>query len=212
MTKIVPGNPSCARIAADLAYESGPEYNRELFGPSFRGVLERMYRKKKGYYSYRHSLLAVHKKNPAGALMYAGHDVIQKEGRYTDLWLYFYLLPRIFRQYGALARSDRQLRTVLPGECYILYLSVRPALRSRGIGRALIRETEKICGQREYTALVLDVNERNVRALRFYKKNGFSPCERFTIRLIKNDFTFIRMKKTLTPASAPRPRPQGKSP
>ncbi|MDD5065641.1 MAG: GNAT family N-acetyltransferase, partial [bacterium] len=157
--RITAGDPSYAEAAADLAFESGPEYNSQLFGKAFHRIISRLYRRKKSYYSYLHSLLALRDREAAGLLMYTDREILKKELSYTNFWINLYELPYLIRQWKSLVHSDKQLDMIKDGECYILYLCVLPGLRSSGIGTALIDHLHKISRAGNYTALSLDVNQ-----------------------------------------------------
>lgn len=52
-------------------------------------------------------------------------------------------------------------------------LAVRPELRGRGVGRALLREVERRARERGCVKLTLEVREGNGRARRLYESEGY---------------------------------------
>ncbi len=56
-------------------------------------------------------------------------------------------------------------------------LYVRPALRSRGIGTAIVDRLGVECARRGVDAIEINVDEGDVDAQRFYERQGFSGVE-----------------------------------
>jgi len=69
------------------------------------------------------------------------------------------------------ASRDADLNTTSVGELWGIYIT--PAYWRKGIGRMLVRETERLLHERGYTQVVLWVLEDNLEARRFYEAVGF---------------------------------------
>ncbi len=67
---------------------------------------------------------------------------------------------------------------------YLEDIFIRPAYRRRGIGRALAEHLARLCLDRGYTRLVLQVLDWNAPAIAFYESLGARPMsEWITMRL-----------------------------
>jgi GNAT superfamily N-acetyltransferase len=64
---------------------------------------------------------------------------------------------------------------------YLEDLYVTPAMRGRGIGRALLAELAAICTERGYGRLEWWVLDWNSPALRFYESIGAAPMSEWTV-------------------------------
>ena len=66
--------------------------------------------------------------------------------------------------------------------------AVLPSCSGRGIGSACIKHMEDICRQKGLNAITLDVYNKSIHAIEFYKKNGFiavgsASTRNFTVTL-----------------------------
>lgn len=59
-------------------------------------------------------------------------------------------------------------------ELHVLQVATTPALRRRGIGRALLREALDYAATRAIAVVVLEVRRSNLPALRLYRDAGFA--------------------------------------
>ena len=59
-------------------------------------------------------------------------------------------------------------------EIYSLF--VEPKFRKKGIARNFLKNCIKFCKEKNLVKIILDVNEKNLIALRFYRKNNFLFC------------------------------------
>lgn len=64
-----------------------------------------------------------------------------------------------------------------PGELKLEQLYLLPELHGKGLGRFMLRHVEEQAGVRGRGALVLQTNKRNVDAIAFYRKAGFTVRE-----------------------------------
>ncbi|PMP74193.1 MAG: hypothetical protein C0180_04780 [Aciduliprofundum sp.] len=65
--------------------------------------------------------------------------------------------------------------------CHVESIGVLPGEKGKGIGRALMESMEKICRESGKKKVVLEVREKNFRAIAFYEKLGYRR-----VRLIEN--------------------------
>ncbi len=59
-------------------------------------------------------------------------------------------------------------------EIYSLF--VTPLFRQKGIAKIFLERCKEYCEQNNLRKIILDVNETNHRAIKFYKKNNFLFC------------------------------------
>lgn len=64
-----------------------------------------------------------------------------------------------------------------PGEMKLEQLYLLPELQGKGLGRLMLRHVEEQAGVRGRSTLVLQTNKRNVDAIAFYRKAGFTVRE-----------------------------------
>lgn len=77
------------------------------------------------------------------------------------------------------------------GEIKRLY--VRPGHRGQGIAEALLKALEEYAAQHGYIELYLDSKDDLESAIRFYRRHGYQPCERYNA----NPQATIFMRKRL---------------
>ena len=65
------------------------------------------------------------------------------------------------------------------------------------VGQLLFEWAMDIAGDRQHDYVWLGVWEHNLRAIRFYEKNGFAPFDKHVFRLGEDVQTDIMMKKSL---------------
>lgn len=63
----------------------------------------------------------------------------------------------------------------VPGEAWVLSTAVRPALRGRGLGAALMEGVGEVLSARGAHAVYLTVHPANGGAVRLYRRLGFRP-------------------------------------
>ncbi len=62
-------------------------------------------------------------------------------------------------------------------ECHIESIAVIPKFKRKGIGSILMKELEKLCVSGNMKRIVLEVREKNTRAIKFYKKLGYEEIK-----------------------------------
>ncbi|SRR6266498_398658 len=83
---------------------------------------------------------------------------------------------------------------------YLEDLYVRPELRSRGYGRALLAELARICVERGYGRLEWWVLDWNEPALRFYRSLGATPMDEWTVQRLTGDALLALADRARGPA------------
>lgn len=73
-----------------------------------------------------------------------------------------------------LFRKKRQAPSSRSKAFSILSIAVDPEIQGKGIGRKLVAATEVVCKDWHYSRIHLTVHERNVQAVEFYRRLGFS--------------------------------------
>jgi ribosomal-protein-alanine N-acetyltransferase len=96
------------------------------------------------------------------------------------------MLKRIFSKKGSfnvVAEEDGKIvgyAVAMPLDLFsadIESIAVDPDFHGRGIGTVIIREIEDEMVKRGYLHSILEVRDRNVEAIGFYKKNGYTVLE-----------------------------------
>ena len=85
---------------------------------------------------------------------------------------------------------------------YLEDLYVLPALRGRGIGKALLKELARLAVQRGCARLEWSVLDWNAPAIAFYKSLGAEPQDEWTIFRL-TDESLHRLTASSPPASSP---------
>lgn len=81
--------------------------------------------------------------------------------------------------YAALYVNDTALK-----RAFISSISVCPELHGLGHAQQLMRHVEQLAQQLDMTAITLEVNRKNPRALHFYQRLGFIPFNEKTDTMI----------------------------
>ena len=64
---------------------------------------------------------------------------------------------------------------IILDEGNILMISVKKEFQNKGVGRKLMNRFEKLAKKEGVKAIYLEVSEKNINAINFYKKLGFIP-------------------------------------
>ena len=59
---------------------------------------------------------------------------------------------------------------------YITQVSVKSIAQSTGIGKRLMNEAYSICKEKGMQKIKLEVRKSNIKAIKFYQKEGFKDC------------------------------------
>lgn len=98
----------------------------------------------------------------------------------------FRFLPRAFNG----LRIEAMIHLPKKNEITIGHLGVKPELRGKGYGTALIKELMKVANKQKDDYFVLDVSEENSRAKVLYLKLGFKDAKKYESSL-KNKYSYV---------------------
>jgi len=86
--------------------------------------------------------------------------------------------PGLFLVYEADGRIIGYASTIIRRRiiCHLMSLCVEPSMRRRGVGRALLDETERRSREAGCSTLRLEVSYVNMPALRLYSSLGYRPA------------------------------------
>lgn len=70
---------------------------------------------------------------------------------------------------------------------YLEDLFIRPQMRGRGYGRALMARLAKLAAERDCSRLEWSVLNWNEPAIGFYRSIGALPCDQWTVYRLKGD-------------------------
>jgi ribosomal protein S18 acetylase RimI-like enzyme len=73
--------------------------------------------------------------------------------------------------------QDRGMAPIASTSLYVMSLAVAPERRSRGIGARLLRRALEEARLLDLRSVALDVARENVRAIEFYRREGFVPVD-----------------------------------
>ncbi|NPV03057.1 MAG: GNAT family N-acetyltransferase, partial [Brevinematales bacterium] len=136
--KIAGGHPSYHSRIPQFVLFSGKEINTAILGEHPEKFLASLYRKKHGYYSYKHSYLAIENGNTvAGCIFALDYAIIRKE-YFSEVLNHLSHPVILLRQLKAMRDAERIIQSVEQNDCYITHLAVLPEFRSMGIGEALL--------------------------------------------------------------------------
>jgi ribosomal protein S18 acetylase RimI-like enzyme len=176
--EIRPAQQNDAEAAVPLSYSAGPEafeYGFTGGARTARDFLAFAFNDGGGFFGWRNHVVAVLDGQVAGiGAFYSGHEYQRLSNRTVLQVLRFYplrLAPRVIHR-------ALQLKALMPAPPrtmeYVANLGVRPDLRSRGIGAALIRDRQAVAVQKGRRTYALDVSAKNPRAQALYERLGFA--------------------------------------
>ncbi len=111
----------------------------------------------------------------------------------------FFFLKDHEKTIGYLKVNTRevQIEKVLTNALEIERIYVRSNYQGKGLGKILFEKAIKIAKQEKVRTIWLGVWEKNTRAIKFYKQNGFVEFDRHHFLLGKDEQTDIMMKFNL---------------
>jgi ribosomal protein S18 acetylase RimI-like enzyme len=184
-----------AGACVELIYSASPELFEYLFTTGKRSAKEYLaheFRAGGGFSGHRAQTVALLHGEVVGTASFYDKDAyktMQKEA-----------LGNIFHFYGLLGmipviwrglRLNRVIEMPREGTIYVSNVGVRPDMRGRGIGSALIRHGTERAKAEGFTEMSLDVASDNPKAEALYRRLGF---------------TFIREKRIKGCANAGLPK------
>lgn len=119
-----------------------------------------------------------------------GSAARSKKGLRTALRLFPWVFPRFFAVLPKIPALH-----VPSSSYYLSNIAIFPPYQGKGLGGRLLCAVEEDAMAAGDTCVLLDVERKNVRALEFYRKNGYRPFQEFR--------TFVRMRKDLPREAGP---------
>ena|GEM_PF-161935 len=194
-------SPASASDAPDIArfmLESAPRFLPACFGPRIGSALERLSALKGTIFSHEHVKIARSNGRAVGMLLgYTGRQKKDEELR-TGLLLLGSLRTSLLGKIPALLRLQNSIGKIPSDSFYISNVAVDPEARSLGIGNVLIADAEETARALGLETICLDVETDNARAIKLYKRLGFS-IERTSLEIMLDGrgFSMHRMVKPL---------------
>ncbi len=103
-----------------------------------------------------------------------------EKNTFSDAWTEKGILDTLHQQQAFVIIGEIDDKVV--GYCIVYYvldeaevarIAVDDACKRQGVGRAILKEVEDICKEKEITRILLDVRESNETARAFYRNYGF---------------------------------------
>lgn len=103
-----------------------------------------------------------------------------EKNTFSDAWTEKGILDTFHQQQAFVIVGEIDDKVV--GYCIVYYvldeaevarIAVDDACKRQGVGRAILKEVEDICKEKEITRILLDVRESNETARAFYRNYGF---------------------------------------
>ena len=164
---------------AQLIFESDPEMNRLVYGSKPVDVIRKLLRIPESYFVPDYLKCAMLDGQLAGVVVVYPTSKMQEidklagQGFMKALGIFAFA-----KQFFLFMKMDKMLGGAIDDDgLYIHTLCVNSALRSAGIGSAIIRLLAE-----ENEKMYLYVNAANDKAIRFYERNGFRRAHRGEMR------------------------------
>lgn len=200
--RIRPAEPKDAPEAAPLIVETGYQTIEISFGTLKKGnsILKGMFARPGNIHSYQHGAVFTLDEKVAGLLV--GYTV---EDDKRESFSSAILILRLMGIYGLLLlerllRIKELIGEISTNDYYVHCLAVRPELRSLGIGKLLMHEAEIIARRYGKHRVSLLVEARNIKAIKFYEREGYKIIEPRFDPSLKRRFGFdsyMKMAKEL---------------
>jgi ribosomal protein S18 acetylase RimI-like enzyme len=118
-------------------------------------------------------------------LGYSGSVKRQAEARMQSVMAHILPLQRVPRILVHLADMSRIKQDVADQAFYVLSLSIRPELRRRGLGQALLQDTEALAQEQHCRSVCMDVTYNNLLGRKWLMQRGYGitcskTSDRFT--------------------------------
>ena len=192
--QIIPAKPSHKEDFQKIIKESAGNVISALFGADFiQNQLAELYSSPGNLFSYEYTnFLSIGEKIGGGVLAYTWLEKRKSEFS-TGFKLVKSLRFKFLRLLPQLIRSSREMGSVREGELYISNLAIFREFRGRGLGKVLLKWCLSKASKERCEKIALDVEKKNIRAIKLYQKFGFSGEREFSVQTDKETFQFFRM-------------------
>ncbi len=189
--------PDDAEDFISLIILSTPLFFKKLYGDKFKSILQYLFIHQYNLFSFRHVYFAESNGKKAGMIL--GYDWLLKkqEGLRTGLLLLKYMELNFIKRLPLFLKTRDVIGWINREEYYISNVAAYPEYRGMSIGTDLIAKVEieaRINGAKK---VALDVEIENLKAVKLYKKLGYTIVKESSIRLHGELFSFYRMYKKL---------------
>ena len=171
------GDPSFSSGAAKLIYESSHELLNFMFKSQSTAekVLEKLYRKNRGHFSYVFSTVVEMDGEIIGLELGYDKEQLAKQELVGSILLLLNSPRSIW--WHLIAKTGRVIDSYVPKPSYKTYyinnIAVSTKSRGSGIGKHLLEDIINRANHKCYDGIELDVTAVNENAIEFYKKHGF---------------------------------------
>jgi ribosomal protein S18 acetylase RimI-like enzyme len=201
MCTVRPPLPEESSIVSDLVLQSDCGMLPALFGHNAGSLICHLQGLSSNPYSAENTLVILDEtRSPSvvGAMIGSLAQVIRRTSIRTAALLFGWYGPRVVVRFPRLARAGKALDALEPGDYYLSHIAVLAEQRGSGKGKELLHAGEEHARRQGAQRLVLDVEERNTGARRFYDRLGYRPASAIRIDLGGcGTFSFLRMLKSL---------------
>jgi len=174
---IRPAESTDVRWGADLMFSSGPGLFSYVFASlpeAAQEILRQAFGELGHAFSYEFAQIVEVDDQPAGLVLgYPGTVKQRAEEQVQRVMAHILPLHRVPRILVNLADLSRIKQDVAPDDYFILSLCVAPEFRDRGLGTALLQDTELIARDLGCRAVCLDVAYTNLRAQSLLEGQGY---------------------------------------
>jgi ribosomal protein S18 acetylase RimI-like enzyme len=174
---IRPAEVADANWAARLIFAAGPGLFSYVFAAQpdeALTILEQAFVMPQHAFSYEHVQILEVDHQPAGLVLgYPGSLKRKAEDQVRAVMAQIIPVQRVPRILVNLADLTRIKQDVEPQDYYILSLGIDPAFRSKGLGAALLRDTEELARDRHCAYICCDVPYTNRKAQRWLNRHDY---------------------------------------
>ena len=191
-----PARTECL-VVSELILQSDCGVLPALFGRNVKALLCNLQTAQLNPYSAENTLVRVDQEKAEsviGALVGSLISVTRRTTLHTAALLFRWYGPGFLTRLPRLVRAGKTLDGLEPDDYYLSHISVLPAHRGRGAGRALLRAGEEHARKLGARRIVLDVEEHNEGARSFYERLDYRFESIIRINLGRRGaFSFLRL-------------------
>jgi ribosomal protein S18 acetylase RimI-like enzyme len=201
MLTVRPGAPAETGIVSELVLQSDCGMLAALFGENAGGLLRHLLAAPSNPYGPENTLVIVNESlftKVIGAAVGSTAGATRRANLRTAGLLFGWYGPALLARLPRLARAGKSMDSLAPNDFYLSHIAVLPGQRGRGAGRELLLAVEARARTQGARRLLLDVEEHNDGARRFYDRLGYGPESAVRIDLGRRGaYSFVRMLKGL---------------